>query len=238
MKSVARLMTVDFRSVEMPIPLNTMFDAMAARSCDYWGITHVEYSGGYYPSYFLVLRNSVLVEPEFIAFIKAVGPFDNKKDYCERYEVGLNRLLERKGFIGCCYLDKFPHLFHSSVRSMDKAVFDGGMPFIRVMTARSNPGGIPRLGERIAAICGRYGYDLELILSHLKRTSPGFEKYWLYKYGDFERRWLGVVHVRQKPNPQKDLVRLKIKLFGLTVWYCTYPMKYVAPDEGISSSQG
>ena len=206
--------------------LNDMFDAMAQRSCDYWGVTHVEYSEGYYPTFFLVLRKHVLADSGFSAFMKTVGTFDNKQDYCDRYEVGLNRLLETKGFIGTCYLEKYPHLCHSSVKSMDDNVFDAGMPFVRVLTARSNPGGIAYFGKRIVEVCERYGYPVELIEHHLHRIAPEFRKYWCYKYGDVDRRVLSIIRIRRKPKPETDKLRWKVWIFGIPVFYGAFPMKY------------
>lgn len=217
--------------------LRPMFNAMDQRECDFWGITQVESSGGYYPSFFLVMRRRILDDPDFIGFLKRVGSFTDKRLYCEQYEMGICRLLEGKGYKGDCYLTQYNHLCHSAAQAMDPATFEAGLPFIRVMTARINPGGIARLGEKIKAVCDRYEYSIGLIQTHLERTAPGYEKYWGYCFPDIEKTLLGIIRIRQKPNPRKNMVRLKIRLLGVPVFYCVYPMLYVKTRKTNSTCQ-
>lgn len=212
-------------------PLNSMFCTMASRPCDYWGVARVEYDGGYYPSFFFVVRNPVMQDAAFLGFLQSVGPFSGKREYCLRYEVGLNRLLERLGYRGACYLERYAHLCHSSFLALCPEVVREGMPFIRCMTARVNPGGIAHLGSRIKEICGHCGYPDELIVSHLRRVAPGFERCWRYRYGDVDRKILGIIRVRRKPKPEKDRVRLKVWIFGIPVFYGIFQMKY-DPESG------
>ena len=207
-------------------PLSQVFDKMNGRDCDFWGITQVETMGGYYPSYFLAFRRSVLMWPGLVDFFNKVGSFTNKEEFCMQYEVGLNRLMEKQGFRGDCFLSQYKNLCHSSSQVMTDEVFRAGMPFIRVVTARSNPGGIASLGQKLAKICKESGYPLEIIENHLERTSPGYRKYWSYRIADQTSSYLGIIKVRTKPNPKKDRYRLKVWLLGMPLVTVSLPMRY------------
>ena len=207
-------------------PLSRVFEEMNDRDCDFWGITQVQTMGGYYPSYFLAFRRPVLIWPGFVEFFTNVGAFSNKEEFSRKYEVGLSRMMEKHEFRGDCLLNHFKNLCHSSADVLSDDVIKAGMPFIRVMTARSNPGGIAYLGQRLSEICSESGYPLEIIKNHLERTSPGFRKFWNYRIGDSTSSYLGIIKLRIKPNPKKDKFRLKIWLLGITLISLSLPMRY------------
>ena len=207
-------------------PLQSMFAAMEKRSCDYWGITQVEYWGGYLPSFFLVLKGKILCHPDILGFFNSIGSFSDKLSYSKKYELGLNQCLQKYGFIGDYYLKEFTHLDHSSEQSIDISTFESGMPFLRIMTVRQNPGGIAHLGEKIKLICQRFSYPMSFIVKHLERTNPGYKKYWNYKIPNIDRKIFKIIHVRRKVNPLKDKTRIKVKILGITVFYWVSPMRY------------
>tara|TARA_B110000285_G_scaffold179866_1_gene202696 strand:+ start:548 stop:1228 length:681 start_codon:yes stop_codon:yes gene_type:complete len=157
---------------------------MDGRDCDFWGILQVKKVGGYYPSFCLGFRRPVLRWPGFVDFFMSVGSFCEKEGFCQKYEAGLTRMLEEQGFRGDCLLNQFEDLCHSSAASLADDVVAAGMPFIRVMMARRNPGGVAHLGEKLAKVCDQSGYPLSVIENHLERTSPGYRKYWNCRIAD------------------------------------------------------
>lgn len=214
--------------------LRAMFETMRNKDCDFWGVTQVEFSEKYYPSFFLVMRSSVLAAPFFIRFLKSIEPFTEKRLYCQKYEEGLYRLLKKKGYRGACYLAQHNHLCHSSAQALTPAIFEQGLPFIRVMVARINPRGIAHLGEKIKEACETYEYPVALIQTHLERTTPNYESCWHYRTPDIDRVLLGIIHVRQKFNAQKKQVHLKIKVLGVSIFYCVFPMRYEPPKKAFN----
>ena len=207
-------------------PLREMFSSMAHRDADYWGVTQVMKPFTYLPSYFLVIRPQVLTDGFFRSFLLDVGKFTDKKEYCRLYEFGLNKELSQRGFRSDFYMRNYASLCHSSPQALSSQVFLDGMPFIRVMTAKTNPGGIARLGAAIVSACKHSGYPLGHITTHLNRVAPDYPKYWSYLTGDIEKRILYVIRVRCKPKPDKDKLRLKIWFLGCPIFYCYLPMRY------------
>ena len=211
-------------------PLSRVFDEMDGRDCDFWGILQVKKMGGYYPSFFLGFRRPVLAWPGFVDFFMSVGSFCEKKAFCQKYEVGLTRMLEEQGFRGDCLLNQFEDLCHSSAAALADDVVAAGMPFIRVMMARRNPGGAAHLGEKLAKVCDQSGYPLSVIDNHLERTSPDYRKYWNCRIADQTYHCLGVIKARTKPNIKKGKFRLKVWLLGIPLLSLSLPMRGCCED--------
>ena len=207
---------------------DSLFAEMQSRLCDFWGVTQVRRYQGYYPSYFLVFRRPVLECPEFYDFFEEVASFVSKKEFCLKYEVGLTHALRRQGFQGDCFFNQHEHLSHSSPAAMVADVINDGMPFIRVMTARENPGGIAHLGVRMKAACDMSGYPLGIIRKHLERTSPGYRKFWNFQIGKSVKTYLGIVRIRLTPAPSIDRCRVKVRILGIPLPCFWVSMRYDA----------
>lgn len=205
-------------------PLSEMFGIMASRDSDYWGVTQVMQPFTYLPSYFLVIRSDVLKDVFFRDFLLNVGQFYDKKSFCELYEFGINKLLSARGFRSDFYMQGYKSLCHSSPQALSSQVFSDGMPFIRVMTAKSNPGGVANLGSAIVSFCKNSGYPLDFITKHLNRVAPDYRKYWSYLFGDTEKRILRIIRFRCKPKPSENKLRLKIWFLGCPIFFCYLPM--------------
>lgn len=206
--------------------LDSLFSEMQSRSCDFWGVTQVRRYGGYYPSYFLAFRRPVLAWAGFLEFFQQIAAFTDKKEFCLKYEVGLTHALRDQGFKGDCFLRERAHLSHSSAAALEADVFEDGMPFIRVMTARENPSGVARLGDKIQAACEFTGYPLEMIQKHLERIAPGYLKFWNCQVGKSVQTYWGIVRVRTRPDPKADQCRVKIRLFGIPFPWFSVLMRY------------
>ncbi len=205
---------------------DALFSEMQTSSCDFWGVTQVRRYEGYYPSYFLAFRRPVLDWPGFQEFFQQITAFTNKKEFCMKYEVGLTHALRNQGFIGDCFLREHSHLSHSSAAALAADAFEEGMPFLRVMTARENPGGIAHLGKQIHGACELTGYPLELITKHLERTAPDYRKLWNFQVGKSVKRYFGIVRVRTKPEPKTDQCSIKVRILGIPLPWFSVPMRY------------
>jgi len=209
---------------------DVLFSKMQSRPCDFWGVTQVQRYEGYYPSYFLAFRRPVLAWAGFEEFFLEIVAFVNKKEFCLKYEVGLTHVLRNQGFRGDCFLRERAHLSHSSAAALETDALEDGMPFIRVMTARENPGGIAHLGSKIQAACELTGYPLDIIKKHLERISPSYREFWNCQVGKSVKTYFWVVRVRTKPDPKVGQCRLKIRLLGIPLPWFSVPMRYDAPE--------
>jgi lipopolysaccharide biosynthesis protein len=205
-------------------PLIQMFHDMEKRDCDFWGVTQVKHCGGYCPTYFIVVRRRILSDLEFQRFFESVGAFANKAEYCEKYEVGLNRFLTQNKYVRACYLDRYPNLDHTVPQVLTPLIFSEGMPFIRVMLARENPGGIAHLATQLEFICDQYKYPLRFIRDHLQRVAPDFEKGWHCRIQDVDTKVFRIIRIRMKATENRKRVRLRVRIFGIPIIYVVFPM--------------
>jgi lipopolysaccharide biosynthesis protein len=197
---------------------------MGKRDCDFWGVTQVKHSGGYCPTYFIVFRRRILSDLEFRTFFEGIDPFVNKQEFCKKYEVGLNHFLTQKTYIRSCYLNGCRDLDHTVPQALTPLIFSQGMPFIRVMTARENPGGIAHLATKLEFICDRYKYPFRFICDHLQRVAPDFENGWHCRIQDVDMNLFRVIRIRMKATENKKRTRLRVRIFGIPIIYVVFPM--------------
>ena len=90
------------------ISLETIFEEMQKKGCDFWGMTDNSDMAYHLQSYFLVFRKSVLQSREFYNFWNEVTVLHNKDDLIEQYEVGLSKVLLENGFKSAVYAEYTP----------------------------------------------------------------------------------------------------------------------------------
>ena len=91
-------------SVYGPIkPLERLFEEMAHRECDFWGITDNTDISYHLQSYFLVFKKNVLRSDAFRKFWHQVEVLDDKNEIIEKYEIGLTGFLQANGFRSSAY---------------------------------------------------------------------------------------------------------------------------------------
>lgn len=95
-------------------PLEPIFQKMAPRDCDFWGMVKSHHRGTHLQSYFLVFRAPVLVSSAWRSFWACVGNEESKRQVIKTYEVGLTRALAAAGFRFDSYIDNPP--FARSIR--------------------------------------------------------------------------------------------------------------------------
>jgi len=96
-------------------PLDKIFDKMAKRACDFWGITADADKAFHLQSYFLVFRKNLMATDAFKSFWRSIIPEQSKKEIIEKYEIGLTDTLVKQGFkpaVLISYTPSFPrHLW-------------------------------------------------------------------------------------------------------------------------------
>lgn len=142
-------------SVMGPItPLAPILEQMAARDCDFWGLTDNLELEWHLQSYFLVLKRAVLKSDAFRSFWASVLPYKNKYQVIRSYEVGLTHFLVEQGFRASAYIPTASCVSAATLARMKRArrtnptlffpceLLTRGMPLVKVSLLRENPGAV------------------------------------------------------------------------------------------------
>jgi hypothetical protein len=167
-------------------PFGTVFETMAQRSCDFWGLTMFQIKDKvadamrlHFQSFFLVFRKSVFSSKSFEDFISSIKklPEPTREYVIERYEFSLTSMLEDSGFSYdsfvpkefCCKYKVLPTYLPSLTLKRY------GMPLLKVKTFGDNPWAeSPRKALRMAKRLNRELYaDM---LPHFNRRLDAFKK--------------------------------------------------------------
>ncbi|MBC8718762.1 glycosyltransferase [Ochrobactrum sp. Marseille-Q0166] len=81
-----------------------LFDAMAHRSCDFWGLTSNVAFGYHLQSYFLVFKKKVFKSEIFNQFFQSVKAEPHVSHVVLNYEVKMTSIFEQFGFRSECYI--------------------------------------------------------------------------------------------------------------------------------------
>lgn len=133
-------------------PLGPIFDEMASRDLDVWGMTESFEHAWHLQSYFLVFRRRVLDAAAFRRFFSAILPYRNKQQIIRSYELGLSRWFVEQGFALGAYV-RHAALFGADGPMMQPLfalagnvtcgfpaeLVARGMPYVKVELLRDNP---------------------------------------------------------------------------------------------------
>lgn len=147
--------------------LSGVFERMNSQPCDFWSITCSREIAFHLQSYFLVFKNPVTADVDFQKFWSNISEESSYENVVINYEVGLSRLLLRKGFLAATYISSklnenltiFPL---TMIRNLE-------MPFIKVKCFKD-----PYIGsrERISSLFNHIKYNsniARLIVEHQER---------------------------------------------------------------------
>jgi len=155
------------------VPLGPAFERMTASNADFWGMTDNFAMAWHLQSYFLVLKKRVLCSPSFARFFASVLPYEDKWQVVRSYELGLTQFLVEQGFAAAafapvgCWLDSPTAVVRLREARLDSTLFfplellQAGMPFVKALLLRENPGRVA-LQPVLRAMRAR-GYDTSLI---------------------------------------------------------------------------
>jgi lipopolysaccharide biosynthesis protein len=167
-------------------PLEPILRRMGDDACDFWGMTDSFEYRWHLQSYFLVFKRRALASEAFRRFFGSILPYRSKGPVVLGYEIGLTAFLVENGLVPGAFapveswaswtqrrrmaLERRwnPTLFHP------EKLLSLGMPFIKVILLRDNPGDVP-LGPVYRAMEAA-GYDVGL--AELDRASNPRDASW------------------------------------------------------------
>lgn len=79
------------------VPLEEIFEEMAGRGVDFWGLTRNQEMDDHVQSYFVGFTPAAVTSEAFAAFWRDFEPLDDRAEVIVRYEVGLTRRLAEAG---------------------------------------------------------------------------------------------------------------------------------------------
>ncbi|RYB95395.1 hypothetical protein EUA93_14220 [Nocardioides oleivorans] len=80
-----------------------VFDEMATRPCDFWGLTAAERLAPHIQSFFVAFRPWVVSSRAFTQFWEEMEPISKRRQVIRRYEIGMSRRLYDAGFSSDTY---------------------------------------------------------------------------------------------------------------------------------------
>lgn len=89
-------------------PYAHIFDSMAARTADFWGVARCNRRKPHIQSYFVVFRRAVLASEAFTRFWDEMAPLASRRSVIRRYEVGMSTRLKKAGFRFASYFTETP----------------------------------------------------------------------------------------------------------------------------------
>jgi rhamnosyltransferase len=167
-------------------PFEELFDAMAVRDCDFWGISaHREITRDlataraplpfHLNSHFVAIRRSVLQRAEFRSYWDGLPPIESYDDAIQLHEVRLTRYLQELGFKCEVYME--PGWFDSDYGIFDEVdvAIERRCPVLKRRLFFHDPAymeakgvNLPRALELLAASSD---YDASLIWANVARTT-------------------------------------------------------------------
>lgn len=119
-------------------PFSEMFDTMAKRTCDFWGMTKNIDISEHIQSYFLLLKKQVFNSPDFIKFFKNIKRQNNVSKVIKKYEIGLSKFLFSCGYTADCYIsyqydpDIYPYVFLKNMTKFPIFLLEKKAPLLKV----------------------------------------------------------------------------------------------------------
>ncbi len=161
--------------------LQSIFDKMAEKKCDWWGLTRNSYGiekkdnkyvSFWFPhiqSYFLLFKSSVFSSEVFMNFMKNIETQSEKNEVIVKYEMGLSRVLSNFGFRSAFYINKFSHTYNPIVNKWDRMIRKHKFPFLKTEVPKRGlfiEGGVKNWDKVINSVSD---YPIELISKNANR---------------------------------------------------------------------
>jgi len=163
-------------------PLAPIFEQMAERDCDFWGMTDSFEIRWHLQSYFLVLKRQALSAPAFSQFFNGVLPYRDKDQVIRSYELGLTQFLREHRLKPDAFVPMASWLGSPLRRARVCAkrrnatlyyplqLLSAGMPLVKVQLLRDNPARVSL--RRVRHAMEAAGYDMSQVRFDRSPASP------------------------------------------------------------------
>lgn len=113
--------------------LGEILSQMDFSGLDAWGITENYGGTRHLQSYFLLLNKRVLESMVFRDFVESIAVEESKQKICEKYEIGLSRLLAENGFSFAPLVDRsaLDIPFGADISTYQNTLLQNGSPFLK-----------------------------------------------------------------------------------------------------------
>lgn len=119
-------------------PLEKVFEKMANKDCDFWGITQNQFGidnfhikRPHVQSYFITFKKQIFTQNFFIDFIKSIKHEEDKKLIISKYEIGLTEFLVMHGFTYKTLIDCYQKINNISLVKWKELINEHDMPFVK-----------------------------------------------------------------------------------------------------------
>jgi len=125
-------------------PFTEMFDTMAKRTCDFWGMTKNIEISEHIQSYFLLFKKQIFNSQSFISFFKNIKKQNDVSEVIIKYEIGLSKFLFSHGYTADCYISYqynskvYPYAFHKNITVFPVFLLKNRAPLIKVKAIQKN----------------------------------------------------------------------------------------------------
>ncbi len=121
-------------------PLLPVFEKMAKKDCDFWGMTinHEGYAS-HIQSYFMVFGKEVFLSDIFKQFFSSVKKEESKNDVIKKYETSLTQILLKAGFKVESMVEKNYETSSVMSQSLICGLLESGFPLLKVWAVKLNP---------------------------------------------------------------------------------------------------
>lgn len=121
-------------------PFKNVFDTMASRSCDVWGLVESHEALHHIQSFFMVFRRKVFTSSVFCNFVEELHPLGCFMDYVNLYERRFTVILKRAGFTTDVYVPINKELNmqlaywsgHGNTTTFPVTLYKLGMPLVKI----------------------------------------------------------------------------------------------------------
>ena len=117
-------------------PFSEMFDEMAGRQVDFWGITEWPtdadgFKGTWILSYFFVFRPHLFLSPEWAWYWKNLSEVHSREECIEKHETQFTAYFADKGFTYDVYCPNLPGYLDMTIEAPDELVVEQRCPLIK-----------------------------------------------------------------------------------------------------------
>ncbi len=216
-------------------PFEDVFERMSKRSCDFWSPATNQIKGkfAHLSSYFLVFRDPILKDRDFLSFWKRVGPQPNASAVVAEYETGLSRLLTMRGYSYASLLSAEIGSFLKT-KYIHESLHTCRLPWLKVSLLRDNP--LRAVGVGRALDKTEQLYPRDLIDAHILRmTGDVRPAHYDYRFigtyqEDFGPLTLSSKFKRNKKKPSgRGFWKVYIRLFRVPIFAFATPLRHQMP---------